>query len=71
MTRREVVMVFVDVKSAAGIMTYVAPVASLVSLTFKLPDVNALFLGLVIVASNGLNAVTFVEALSCVFSSTD
>jgi len=71
MTRREVVMVFFDVKSRAEIMTYVAPLASSVTLTFKLSYVNGLRLGLVIVASNGLNAVTFVEALSCVFNSSD
>jgi hypothetical protein len=52
-------------------MTYVAPLASSVTLTFKLSYVNGLRLGLVIVASNGLNAVTFVEALSCVFNSSD
>jgi hypothetical protein len=40
-------------------MTYVATLASSVTLTFKLSYVNGLHLGLVIVASNGLNAVTF------------
>lgn len=61
MTRREVVTVFVDVRSRAGIITYVAPVNSSVSLTFKLSDVSGMLLGLAIVASNGLNVVTFEE----------
>jgi hypothetical protein len=64
-------MPFFEVRSRAGIMAKVTCVAISDRLTLELSLVNGLLLGLVILASSGLNATTLGKAPSVAFSSSE